>query len=88
MLRTPQSFSCQEEDWPWHCGGFMQYVGAWQIDDFDRWAPGRAQEAFVEACDDPADGEMYWDWLEGGLGVSEVYRCLACGKLRLRYNSD
>lgn len=88
LMRTPRHPTLQDEHWTYHCGGWMVYLGKWEMQDFERQAPGRAREWLIDCFDDPDDGEMYWDWLEGNIGWSCVFRCPRCGSYKVFYDSD
>jgi uncharacterized protein CbrC (UPF0167 family) len=87
LMRTPRHPTLQDEHWTYHCGGWMVYLGRWEMQDFERQAPGRAREWFIERFDDPTDGEMYWEWLEGDMGWSCVFGCPRCGTYKVFYDA-
>jgi uncharacterized protein CbrC (UPF0167 family) len=87
MHRTPCYSKLQREYWPYHCGGFMAFVGRWQQEDFERVSGGRGLEWFIKHGVDDL-GEDEWEWLPGGLGWSYVHKCLKCGLHRIFVDSD
>ena len=88
MVRTPRHAALQREYWPYHCQGFMAYLGRWQQEDFEKQSPGRGREWFGEHMAPEEPWEDMWEWLEGGIGWSYVYRCLPCGWHRVFVDSD
>ena len=87
-MLTPPHPSLQEEHWTYHCGDWMVYVGKWEMQDFERQSPGSSQAWFIKHCFDPADGDMFWDWLAGDTGWSCVFKCPRCGTHKVFYDSD
>ena len=87
MHRTPRYSALQREYWPFHCGGFMAFVGRWQQEDFERISRGNGLAWFTEYGANGI-GEDEWDWLPSGIGWSYVHKCLKCGVHRVFVDSD
>lgn len=87
LMRTPRHPTLQNEHWTFHCGGWMVYVGKWEIQDFERQSPGRAYEWFADHFSDPDDAEMYWDWIKSDMGWSCVFVCPRCGQHKVFYDT-
>jgi hypothetical protein len=64
----------------------MTYIGKWEIQDFERQAPGRAYEWCAEHFSDPDDAEMYWDSVKSDMGWSCVFVYPRCGIHKVFYN--
>jgi uncharacterized protein CbrC (UPF0167 family) len=88
LMRTPAPPALQREYWPFHCGGWMQYLGNWQPDDFERQAPGRAVEWLGEHIDDRGMAQDYMSWLGSDLAWSCVYACPRCGTHKVYVDAD
>jgi uncharacterized protein CbrC (UPF0167 family) len=88
LMRTPDHPALQNEYWPFHCGGWMHYLGKWWPEDFERRAPGRGVEWLTEHVEDREMGEEYWSWLESGIAWSCVYTCPRCGVHKVYVDSD
>lgn len=88
MVRTPRHEALQREYWPYHCKGFMAFLGRWGQEDFENQSPGSGREWFGEhmSADDP--WEEMWEWLVGDVGWSYVYQCQSCGRHRVYVDSD
>ena len=86
LMRTPTHPSLQDEHWTFHCGGWMVYLGKWEVQDFERQAPGRAYEWFAEHFHHPEDAEMVWEWALGDMGWSCVFVCPRCGMHKVFYD--
>ena len=84
MTRTPRHIALQREYWPYHCKGFLTYLGRWSQEDFDKQSPGCGREWFGNPY---AAQQRSWEgnsreWLEGDLGWSYIYRCQAFSEHR------
>ncbi len=88
LMRTPCHPSMQDEYWPFHCGGWMVYVGMWRPKDFERRAPGHGVDWLRKHCDDPEMAEEYWSWLESDIARSCVYACPRCGLHKAWVDAD
>jgi Uncharacterised protein family (UPF0167) len=88
MLRTPRHIALQREYWPFHCNGFMTYLGRWQQDDFENQAPGRGRDWFGEHMAPEEPWEDMWEWLPEEVGLSYVYQCQVCAQYRVFVDCD
>jgi hypothetical protein len=88
MSRTPRHMALQREYWPYHCKGFMAYLGRWQQAEFDKQSPGQGREWFGAHISPEEPWEDMWEWLEGDVGRSYVYQCQSCGRHRVFVDSD
>jgi uncharacterized protein CbrC (UPF0167 family) len=88
MLRTPRHMALQREYWPFHCHGFMAYLGRWQLEDFEKQSPGRGREWFGEHMGPDEPWEDMWEWLPADIGWSYVFQCQTCGRHRVFVDSD
>lgn len=88
LTRTPRHIVLQREYWPYHCKGFMAYLGRWRQEDFDKQSPGHGRAWFGEHMPPEDPWEDMWEWLEGDIGWSYVYQCQSCGLHRVFVDSD
>lgn len=88
LHRTPRYMAMQREYWPFHCGHFMTFLGNWDQDDFNRAFDGEGFALFRRWASWPEMAEDWWDWLEGGVGVSYVHHCEGCKSYRIFVDSD
>jgi uncharacterized protein CbrC (UPF0167 family) len=88
LMRTPIHPSLQDEYWPFHCGGWMHYLGKWQRADFERLAPGNSISWLAKHVDDPEMAEEYMGWLESDIAWSCVYACPRCGAHKVWVDAD
>ena len=88
MMRTPRHMALQREYWPYHCKGFMAYLGHWKQKDFHRQSPGSGKKWFGAHMPPGEAWEDMWEWLEGDVGLSYVFQCQKCGEYRVFVDSD
>jgi uncharacterized protein CbrC (UPF0167 family) len=88
LIRTPRHQTLQREYWPYHCKGFMAYLGRWQQEDFEKQSPGRGREWFREHMSPDRGWQDMWEWLRTNIGWSYVYQCECCGLHRVFVDSS
>lgn len=87
LLHTPTYGTIQGENWQFHCGQPMVYIGTWTQYDFQQRVPdGEGRELFNEIV---ADSQWLPDVLCAGRGEvwgTYVFRCAVCGQLTAHWD--
>lgn len=89
LVRTPTYSTIQGEQWLFHCGQPMVYLGPWTPQDFQQRAPDGNGRAFFNAIVAEGHGlpDGLWASTSGAWGAY-VFRCAMCEQLAAHWDVD